>query len=191
MNRQAGSTPWALLRCLMAEVEWMRLELEIRNFMPVPLVTALAPDIRMMTLPELGDDERRRRQIYDLNKECAADIPERGEFFTWTQYQRVRFDVPQFRPDGQLLAVARDELVGLCQVSQRPGVGWAFVEMTAVRRGWRGYGIAIRLKLAAIEAARGWGCTQLRTVNHPNNGAIIAVNRKLGFHDADFNLRLE
>jgi len=28
-------------------------------------------------------------------------------------------------------------------------------------------------------------------VHHPNNNAIIAANRKLGFHDADFNLRPE
>ncbi len=61
-----------------------------------------------MTLPDLGDVDRRRRQIYQLNKECAADIPDRGEFFTWAEYKRIRFDVPQFRPDGQLLAVAGD-----------------------------------------------------------------------------------
>lgn len=175
----------------MTEVEWVRLELDLGNFSPGPFVAPLPPEICLMTLPELGDDERRRRQTYQLNKECAADIPERGEFFTWAEYQRARFDVPQFRPDGQLLAVAGDELVGLCQVSQRPSVRWAFVEMTGVRRSWRARGIATRLKLAAIEAAQGWGCTHLRTVHHPNNKAIIAVNRKLGFHDADFNLRPE
>ncbi len=59
-----------------------------------------------------------------------------------------------------------DELVGLCQVSQRPEVVWAFV-------------------------ARTWGATHLRTVHHPNNNAIITANRRLGFHDADFNLRPE
>lgn len=144
-----------------------------------------------MTLPELGDGQRRRRQIYELNRDCAADIPERGDFFSWAEYQRARFDVPQFRPEGQLLAVTGDELVGLCQVSRRPEAAWAFVEMTGVRRDWRTRGVATALKLEAIEAARAWGATHLRTVHHPNNDAIIAANRKLGFHDADFTLRSE
>jgi len=90
-----------------------------------------------------------------------------------------------------LLAVTGDELVGLCQVSQRPGVVWAFVEMTGVQQDWRTRGLATGLKLAAIKAARTWGATHLRTVHHPNNNAIITANRKLGFHDADFNLRPE
>ena len=141
-----------------------------------------------MTLPELGDDERRRRAIYALNRECAADIPDRGKFFTWDEYQRVRFEVPQFRPDGQVLAIVGEALVGLCQVSQRPEVDWAYVEMTGVRRGWRSRGIATALKLRAIDAARTWGATHLRTVHHPDNQAIIAANRKLGFHDAAFDL---
>ncbi len=172
----------------MAEVEWVKLELDLRDFSPGAFMASLPTGVAVMTLPELGDGERRRREIYQLNKECAADIPDRGQFFTWNEYQRVRFNAPQFRPQGQLLALAGDELVGLCQVSQRPTVVWTFVEMTGVRRGWRDRGIATALKLTAIDAARAWGATHLRTVHHPNNGAIIAVNRKLGFHDADFNL---
>lgn len=84
---ERGSTPWRLLRCLMTEVEWVRLELDLGNFSPGAFVAPLPPEICVMTLSELGDDERRRRQTYQLNKECAADIPERGEFFTWAEYQ--------------------------------------------------------------------------------------------------------
>lgn len=141
-----------------------------------------------MTLPELGDHPRRRRAIYELNKECAADIPDRGSFYGWAEYQRVRFDVAQFRPDGQVLAVQHDELVGLCQVSQRPGVTWSFVEMTGVQQTWRNRGVATAMKLAAITAAQTWGATHLRTVHHPKNDAIITANRKLGFYDADYDL---
>lgn len=173
------------------EIQWVKLELDLGGFNPGPFLAPLPAGVRVMTLPELGDEQRRRRGIYELNKECAADIPERGDFFSWAEYQRVRFDVPRFRPDGQLLAVTGDELVGLCQVSQRPGVVWAFVEMTGVRRDWRTRGVATALKLAAIKSARTWGATHLRTVHHPNNNAIITANRKLGFHDADFNLRPE
>ncbi len=107
------------------EIQWVKLELDLGGFNPGPFLAPLPAGVRVMTLPELGDGQRRRPEIYELNKECAADIPERGDFFSWAEYQRVRFDDPRFRPDGQLLAVTGDELVGLCQVSQRPGVVWA------------------------------------------------------------------
>jgi len=92
----------------MTKVEWVKLELDLRCFDSNRFTTSLPAEIRVMTLPDLGDVDRRRRQIYQLNKECAADIPDRGEFFTWAEYKRIRFDVPQFRPDGRLLAVAGD-----------------------------------------------------------------------------------
>ena len=175
----------------MVEIAWVKLELTSGPSAPSPSCPRYLEGIRVLTLPELGDSERNRRAIYQLNRECAADIPERGEFFSWAEYQQVRFNVPRYRPDGQVLAVAGDELLGLCQVSQRPGAEWAFVEMTGVRRGWRARGIATALKLAAIHATRGWGATHLRTVHHPDNQSIIALNRRLGFQEANFNMGAE
>lgn len=153
----------------MAGVAWVQLELDLRHVTPFSSSAALPPEFRVVTLAELGDEERRRQAIYALNRECAADIPDRGEFFTWEKYKRVRFEVPQFRPDGQILGVMGQALIGLCQVSQRPGVDWAYVEMTGVRRDWRSRGIATALKLRAIDVARTWEpptcapCTTLTT----------------------------
>lgn len=167
----------------MNDVAWVKLELDVQDptvRVPIPQLDG----VRQTTLLELGDEPGQRRRIYELNKECSADIPGRGEFFTWDEYRRVRFDVPQFRPEAQLLAAAGTELVGLCQLSHHSDADWAFVEMTGVRRGWRRRGIATALKLRAIDVARGWGVTHLRTVHHPGNSAIIAANRALGFTDA-------
>ena len=59
--------------------------------------------IRLTTLSELGDTPEHRRALYDLNKECSADIPERGAFFTYDEYHRLRFEVP-VREDGDVNA---------------------------------------------------------------------------------------
>jgi hypothetical protein len=46
------------------------------------------------------------------------------------------------------------------------------------------------MKLRALQAARSWGCSEVRTFHHPKNLAIIAANRSLGFREADFDLWL-
>jgi hypothetical protein len=35
---------------------------------------------------------------------------------------------------------------------------------------------------------RALGATTIRTVHHPTNRPITDVNRKLGFHEADFDI---
>ena len=64
----------------------------------------------------------------------------------------------------------------------------AFIEMTGILRSYRRRGLATALKRYAINKARTWGATTIRTVNHPANRPIIEANRKLGFHEADFDL---
>lgn len=96
-------------------------------------------------------------QVYELNKECSADIPDRGEFFTYDRYEQQRFKAEGFRAAATVLAVADDELVGMCAISQRPGRDWAFIEMTGVRRSHRRLGLATALKVEAIHRARAAG----------------------------------
>jgi GNAT superfamily N-acetyltransferase len=60
--------------------------------------------------------------------------------------------------------------------------------MTGILRSYRRRGLATALKRYAINKARTWGATTIRTVNHPANRLIIEANRKLGFHEADFDL---
>lgn len=56
--------------------------------------------IRLTTLSELGDTPGNRRVLYELNKECSADIPERGPFPAYDEYHRLHFEVPAHDPSG-------------------------------------------------------------------------------------------
>ncbi|MDW8810185.1 hypothetical protein P1P68_36670 [Streptomyces scabiei] len=38
--------------------------------------------------------------LYELNKECSADIPERGPFPAYDEYHRLHFEVPAHDPSG-------------------------------------------------------------------------------------------
>ena len=82
--------------------------------------------------------------------------------------------------------VALDEItgeaVGYASLIMIPGsstVAWH--DMTAVRRAWRGRGIAVALKRATIAWAIDHGLTALETGNDEDNAAMRAVNGRLGY----------
>jgi len=58
---------------------------------------------------------------------------------------------------------------------------YAYHDMTAVARAWRGRGIALALKRATIGWAIRHGLAYLETGNDPDNAPMRAVNARLGF----------
>lgn len=142
--------------------------------------------IRLTTLSELGDTPEHRRALYELNKECSADIPERGAFFPYDEYHRLRFEVPSYDPRGVVLALDGDRWIGMAATSDRRGSGFVFNEMTGVRVGHRGRGISVAMKTFGIGFAGICGVSTVRTVHHPANDRAIAMNRTLGYVDADW-----
>ncbi|HEY7132465.1 MAG TPA: GNAT family N-acetyltransferase [Candidatus Limnocylindrales bacterium] len=93
-------------------------------------------------------------------------------------------DRPGMPADAFVIAVdeASGEVVGyasLLFLGPTPGVG--FHDMTAVRREWRGRGVATTLKLATIAWAVDHGIDALATENDEANAAMRAVNRRLGY----------
>ena len=169
-------------------VTWVRLSLDLDDGASAARAACAPalPGLTVTSLQELGDPGRRRREVYELNKACSADIPGRGEFFTFEEYVPLRLEAPGTRADGFVLALDDDNPVGMCQLTCPPGRPWAFIEMTGVLRPYRRRGVATAMKLRALATARSWGCSEVRTVHHPGNAAIIAANRQLGFRDADF-----
>ncbi|WP_433169015.1 GNAT family N-acetyltransferase [Kribbella sp. CA-247076] len=168
---------------------WVRLRLDLTTFDPAPYreyaERARTDGITFTSLAALGDTAEHRHRLYQLNKTCSADIPERGEFFTYDEYVATRLDVPAFRADGVLLALDGPDWVGLSMVSLHPGDGCAFNDMTGLLRDYRGRGLSLALKLLAVDFARRSGLPVLRTMHHPANASAIAMNRRLGFVDDD------
>lgn len=168
---------------------WVELSRSLQD-VSLSTVPSLVAGVELSSLHDWGDTVAHRRSVYELNKTCSSDILDRGTFSSFEEYQVLRFDAASVRPEGIILAFDdRDHgqrLVGLCQVTCPPGREWAFVEMTGVLPAYRRQGVATAMKRRALAVAAGWGCSQVRTLHHPGNPAIIAANRALGFREDRF-----
>lgn len=169
---------------------WVRLELDVSGFDEEPhrwaLDNAAAGGIALSTMAELGDTDANRRALWDLNRECAADIPGRGEFPCFEEYVEDRLEVASYRPAGVVVALDGDRWVGMSGTSLRAdddlGAGrYAFNEITGVLRSHRGRGLGTATKLHAIRFAREKRYRLMRTIHHPDNAAAIRMNLRLGY----------
>jgi GNAT superfamily N-acetyltransferase len=149
---------------------------------------ARSPESTSRPWATLGDSAECRRALYELNKKCSADIPERGEFYTFEEYLADRIETPSYDPNGVALAASNDAWVGMATTSLHQAQGYAFSEMTGVLASHRGRGISLALKLLAIRFARSSRYRWLRTFHHPANASAIGMNRRLGFVDEDAQL---
>ncbi len=164
---------------------WVRLTLDVDKFDADMFADVLDRCIRdgivFTTMAELGDGESNRRRLYELNRTCSADIPERGEFYTYAEYCAERLAMPGYDPSAVVIALDGDEWIGMSAASDHQDDGYFFNEMTGVLRSHRGRGIAIAMKVTLIERVRELGVPTIRTFHHPDNEAPIALNRRLGY----------
>ena len=165
---------------------WTHLKLDVAGFD----YEAFAPIVRrcedagiaFTTMAELGDNESNHRRLYELNRTCSADIPERGQFYSYDEYveQRIR---QNYTPQTTVIAVDGGEWVGMSAASDHSIDGYFFNEMTGVIRSHRGRGIAVAMKAIVVQLVRERGISEIRTIHHPDNLAPIALNRRLGYRD--------
>ena len=84
--------------------------------------------------------------------------------------------------DAWYVALDKGEYVGMTEIlSNQADPGLFDMGVTGVLRSHRRRGIATALKLRGMEFAQERGIRELRTWNASDNGAILAVNRQLGF----------
>jgi GNAT superfamily N-acetyltransferase len=165
----------------------LRLDLDAfddARFLPY-LLRCRQSGIDLATMAGLGDTAGCRRALYELDKACSADIPDRGEFYTFAEYLRQRLSPPGYDPRGVILALGEGRWVGMAATSLRPEEDCAVSAMTGVLPGYRGRGISLAMKLLAIGYARSNGMRWLYSLHHPASAAAIGMNRRLGFVDYD------
>lgn len=174
--------------------DWVRLTLKVDNFDDRAFEHVVdrcsTEGIVLKTMTELGDHEANHRRLYELNRICSADIPERGEFYTYDEYRARRIG-PDYEPSTTVIALDNTAWVGMSAASDHRDEGFFFNEMTGVIRSHRSRGIALAMKVMVIRLVRDLGVPEIRTFHHPDNKAPIALNRRLGYVDAEAPLPAE
>ncbi|MGC4048020.1 MAG: GNAT family N-acetyltransferase [Armatimonas sp.] len=142
-----------------------------------------AQGIRLTTLGELDSaNPDMRRKLYELSTEIQRDIPG-SEPATPVPYDvwAKRFDQPNYLPEGQFIALDGDKMVGASMLWGRQADNDLQTGTTGVLRSHRRRGIALALKLKAIEFARQRKASIIRTGNAATNVGMLSINRDLGF----------
>ncbi len=168
-------------------IEWIELGLDLQAFDERAAAERLRPkaleSFTLVTLEQLGLGTEQQQHLFELNRECARDIPDRGRFHTFRQYVTERIDTPTFDPRAIVIALYDGEWVGMAAASSHLDDGFMHDEMTGVLRAFRGRGLALALKVANIRRMRMLGATSVRTRQNAANTAAIALNRSLGYVD--------
>ncbi len=146
----------------------------VGEYEPRPSVPAGVELVSLAERPEL-----QLRTYHELALEAFADMPTpRPIVVTAEQWQSEWITTPE----GSFVALAGGEIVGcagLIRDEDRPDR--AENSLTAVRRDWRGRGVARALKLATVAWASEQGLSEVYTWTQEGNENMRAVNEKLGY----------
>ena len=124
--------------------------------------------------------------IHDVALEAFLDIPggEPMAVGDLAEFRARDVERPGIPAGGFAIALERatGQVVGYASLLAKAGSpDVAFHDMTAVRRDWRGRGLATALKLRTIGWALDNDLVALETGNNEANVAMQAVNRRLGY----------
>ena len=123
-------------------------------------------------------------QLYAVYVEAEPDIPgeEHNELPSFTAWLENDMRGLSDRPEAVFVALAGDEVVGYAKLSlpsaDSPDV---YHDLTAVKRAWRGRGVAGALKRAQIAWAKQQGHRRLVTENEERNEPIRRLNQRHGY----------
>jgi GNAT superfamily N-acetyltransferase len=169
-----------------ARMRVVTLALEELDEVPVPDVP---PGV---SIERMVDGDALRRELYDVACEVELDVPSvSGAELTvppFEDWERRSFKT--LLPEHSFVARAGGEIIGYATLAHTADPRVAFHEMTAVRRAWRGRGLARALKTAQILSAREAGLRELGAMNETSNAPMRAVNARLGYRPQPAKLSL-
>jgi mycothiol synthase len=122
------------------------------------------------------------RGMYEVDLETHPDIPGFEDvaiepFEDWMVHNMQR---PTDSPEATFIALADEEVVGFAKLSLTAPTA-AGHAIAAVKKAWRGRGIARALKATEINWALANGYTELHTSNEERNAPINRLNARLGY----------
>ncbi|MDQ5822465.1 MAG: GNAT family N-acetyltransferase [Actinomycetota bacterium] len=119
------------------------------------------------------------RGMYEVAQEAEQDIPDAIPARSFEIWRSRELDRPSRISALTFIALAGDEVVGYAGLDDYGSD--AFHGLTAVKRAWRGQGVATALKRSQIAAAKERGVKRLVTESEERNTPMRRLNEKLGY----------
>ena len=162
--------------------------LDVTTFDPGPFAgiepKLNAQGIFIKTIQELETEPNRDRKIYDLMCLIDQDIPHEGDgipepdFKEWVKWG---LNDPLFLQEAYLIAVHKDDYVGLRELGSYSDPQVLLGGLLGVRRDYRQQGIALAMQLRNISYGREHGYRLLKDCTAIQNAPMQAMFNKLGF----------
>jgi GNAT superfamily N-acetyltransferase len=158
-------------------------------------VALVAQGVRFTTLEEEGaQSEPVLRRLYDLSVATGSDVPRVGAFTapSFEEFRALDTGGDGFRPAAWMLARIGSEYIGVSYgVHNRADPATLEQSYTAVRREYRGRGVAEALKVRLIAYARANGYRRISTSNDSLNRPMWSLNERLGFRRSSVRIAAE
>ena len=163
--------------------------LDVQAFDPAPFTRYLdRMDQEGITITTLADEKTKDpnwvQDVYDMHIRIMPDVPAPYPFTPppVDQYRKQELESPESIPEAFFIAKDGERYVGESWLGRNEtGPLPLFQGLTGTLPEYRGRGIAMALKLKAIEWARDEGYTMLKTWNNVLNEGMLAINTRLGF----------
>lgn len=128
-------------------------------------------------------DEARLPGLYTFYQELVADLPRTQSYTPWSfeQFLTHRRTSPLLLPEGSFIVSLDGTLAAVSELKKSAQPGLLQTGLTAVRRSYRGQGLALLSKLYTLIYAQEQGISEVTTRNASSNRAMLRINERLGF----------
>ncbi len=124
------------------------------------------------------------RKLHELYVVVMEDVPHPDQYtpVDFEHFLRYSVEHPDALAEGYFIAKDGEKYIGLSNLRRSKDEPKDLYQgLTGVRREYRGWGVAMALKLKTIEYARAHGYEVIKTWNDSTNVGMLAINTKLGF----------
>jgi len=128
-----------------------------------------------------SDDFRHswHRLFEDVRKDIPRDEPPTP--LTFEEFSEIFLQDQEFLWEVSMFAFAEGELIGFTLTLEIDGRGVLYQALTAVRKDYRGMGLAKALKARAMRMAMEKGFSEVHADSDTRNTVMIAINNRLGY----------